>query len=123
MENFSAEIGTAADLVKARLSLRNYILNELNGNPFVVVRAVIAMTAMGELILGTSQKQAINIECSLVKKQGMMYLQYYCKLKEDYPETDMTTRSKGNFLKVMVESNLQNANANKLEISGLMLLK
>jgi hypothetical protein len=123
MQNFSTEITSATDLVKARLGLRNYILNDLKGSPFVIVRAIVAMTAMGELILASHQDAPVVIECSVIKKQGMMYLQYFCQLKKSYPENDQTTRSKANFAKVMEESNLNNANASKLEISGLMLLK
>jgi hypothetical protein len=123
MQNFSTEITSATDLVKARLGLRNYILNDLKGSPFVIVRAIIAMTAMGELILAAHQDKPVVIECSVTKKQGMMYLQYFCLLHKEYPENDQTTRSKANFAKVMEESNLHNASASKLEISGMMLLK
>jgi hypothetical protein len=123
MQNFSTEITSATDLVKARLGLRNYILNDLKGSPFVIVRAIVAMTAMGELILASHQDAPVVIECSVVKKQGMMYLQYFCQLSKNYPENEQTTRSKANFAKVMEESSLNNANASKLEISGLMLLK
>jgi hypothetical protein len=123
MQNFSTEIGSAADLVKARLGLRNYILNDLKGSPFVIVRAIVAMTAIGELILAAHQDKPIVIECTVIKKQGMMYLQYFCQLHKNYPENEQTTRSKANFAKVMEECDLLNPNSNKLEISGLMLLK
>ena len=123
MQNFSTEISTSTDLVKARLGLRNYILNDLKSSPFVIVRAVIAMTALGELILATAQEDPVTIECSVVKKQGAMYLQYHCQLNKDFVESEQIVRSRANFAKVMEESNLNNANSNRLEISGLMLLK
>jgi hypothetical protein len=122
MQNFSAEISSPIDLVKARLGLRNYILNDLKSSPFVIVRAVIALTALGELILATAQDKPVSIECSVVKKQGAMYLQYHCQLNKNFFDNEQIVRSRANFAKVMEESNLQNG-SNKLDISGLMLLK
>ena len=123
MQNYSAEIANANDLVRARLGLRNYILNDLKSSPFVIVRAVVAMTALGELILASQQDAPVAIECSVVKKQGGMYLQYYCNLQKAYAESIQNERSIANFAKVMEESNIQNSSSNKLEITGLMLLK
>ena len=123
MQNFSTEISTSTDLVKARLGLRNYILNDLKSSPFVIVRAVVAMTALGELILASKQDSPVTIECSVIKKQGGMYLQYYCNLPSGYADNIQNERSIANFSKVMEESNIQNSSSSKLEITGLMLLK
>jgi hypothetical protein len=123
MENFSAEISSPNDLVKARLGLRNYILNDLKSSPFVIVRAVIALTALGELILAAAQEEPVMINCTVVKKQGALYLQYQCKLHSNFLESEQIARSGANFSKVMEESSLNNTNSNRTEISGLMLLK
>jgi hypothetical protein len=123
MQNYAIEINNNSDLVKARLGLRNYILKELKSSPFVVVRAVVAMTALGELILASAPDEAVTVECSVVNKQGGMYLQYHCDLPKGYSGNAQNERSLANFSKVMEESKIQNSTATKLEITGLMLLK
>lgn len=100
-DEFSIDIRNTSDLVSARLKLRTYLLQEVKCTPSMVVRHLVALTAIGEFIINILHDFPIKVQCLMEEDDGELFARYLCKIPENIHITVMSQRAMDNFYKVV----------------------
>ena len=82
---FMTQIKGTMDVALARINLRKQLLAEIQCDMRTIARSIVALTALGELIMSTRSNSTVPLNFSIGKTENnKMVLQFNCDFKGDF---------------------------------------